>query len=233
MSRVKEYDKSVVAKLVKGFSGFHEGAFVGAARTTDVDEEKQDDDDDVEDYNVKNDEEEDEDLYEEIERDASAAYEQIVESIKSVPYVKQEHLEDTLQHIQGYVQNISASVPAELNLLGKDKGLEKYVLPMVSTEKAEIMPRSKKVKGVDSDTEKEEVLTEGLVTNRMGLAAMVTVIRDVVDLFVFFGLDIFCPASVSLGGKKEIGPTQAIQKWLSTCFMCSFRLPNFLFLLIR
>jgi hypothetical protein len=231
MPRVSENDKYIRAEPIKGFfAGFHEGAFVGAARTSDGDEEEQDDDDDEEEYNDKNEEEEDEDLQEEVESDASAAYERIVDSIKSDPYAKQEHLADALQFIQGYVQNINTSVPSHLNNLGKDKGLEKWVLPMVSTEKVETVPRSKKVKGVDSDTEKEEVLTDELLANRNGLMAMVTVIRDVVDMFVCLGLDIFSPASDS-SGKPEVGPTQAIQKWLSTCSMWSFCLPNRLFVL--
>jgi hypothetical protein len=209
---------SRAAKPVEGFSGFHEGAFVGIARTTDDDEEEQYYDDDEEELNEKNEEEEDEDLHEKDERDASAAYAKIVKDIKSESYRKDEHLTDILQKIGGYVQNINTSVPVDLNRLGIEKGLEARVLPMVSTEKVQIVPRSKKVKGVNPDTENEEVLTEGLITNRNGLLAMVTVIRDVVDLFVRMGLDIFCPASDSKS-KPEVGPTQAIQKWLSTCFL--------------
>lgn len=216
---------SRAAKHVEGFSGFHEGAFVGIARTTDDDEEEQYYDVDEAEYNEKNKEEEDEDLHEKDERDASAAYAKIVKDIKSEPYRKDDHLVDILQQIEGYVSNINTSVSADFNRLGKDTGLEECVLPMVSTEKVQIVPRSKKVKGVNPDTENEEVLTEGLRTNRDGLLAMVTVIRDVVDLFVCLGLDIFCPASDSKS-KPEVGPTQAIQKWLSTCVMCSCHLPN-------
>ena len=64
---------SRAAKHVEGFSGFHEGAFVGIARTTDDDEEEQYYDVDEEEHNEKNKEEEDEDLHEKDERDASAA----------------------------------------------------------------------------------------------------------------------------------------------------------------
>jgi hypothetical protein len=55
------------------------------------------------------------------------------------------------------------------------------------------------------------------LTNRYGLHAMVLVIRDVVEMFARFDLEIFSIDQNGGEGKPEIGPTKAMQKWMSEC----------------
>jgi hypothetical protein len=249
MGKDEEYDKSVINDIAKSMPRFDDVFSAAAApnKASDDDEDEEEDDGEDDEYKetkkVKSEFKEREHTMSnlKIEREALKAYEEIAQSLKSKAYNRDEHLSDALKDIAEYLKRIAEHLPPELNNVGVDKGLKKKVEPMVLASRI-VKEKSKPDEDGESDEESDgraervEDLTPELFANRSGWFAMVLVIRDVVDMFACLRLDLFCLESDSSGQQQEVGPTLAIQKWLSKCscvyvpfsFACAiFRLANY------